>query len=357
MHYFRAIIIVHPHGTFIINKSKSLIIKSIKLSDIINKPLLLIQNKFALGIIYLNNLSEINLSQFNSLKNKHLISDNERKKWWPNKKTFYTYHIYKIHKFSYPIPISYPIGPQVLILPHNVKPIQKIYIGTSGYDYDWPNYYHNNNKFDKYISDFNSLELNGSYYRNFSQKSYLNFKNNSPPKFLFSVKVNRSITLYQKFNLFNSFWNNVQYLSPKLGCLLFQFSHNFVYSIQNLNKLLKLNISIRSAFEFRHPSWFNNDVYNFFKQHKKWTFVITCIGNEFIPNLNIGFSNFIYIRFHGSTGKYTGSHVNILNKLIKFIRLSDIKLIFIYFNNTDSFTGLLPDAIRDAKILQKRIGL
>ena len=119
--FYRGIIIVKPHGSLIMNGKKKLIIKSIKLTSAINKPLLLIQNKEALGIIKLKKAKPINLVQFSKLKNKHKITDEERKKWWKGKRTLYSYDIIIVKKYKKIKKIQYPTGPQVFVKPENIK--------------------------------------------------------------------------------------------------------------------------------------------------------------------------------------------------------------------------------------------
>ena len=64
MSYYRGLIIVSPHGDYIKNNSKTEIVKSLNLKNISGKPLLLIQNKVALGIIYLDTPVKIDLETF-----------------------------------------------------------------------------------------------------------------------------------------------------------------------------------------------------------------------------------------------------------------------------------------------------
>ena len=122
--YYRGLIIVKPHGTLIINKDKTLIIKVKKLINLLNKNLLLIENKTALGIIMLTDIYEINRNEFEKLRNKHLITNEERSKWWPYKRNFYVYPIKIIKIFKHPIEIDYPQGPQVTVLPQHIEIIK-----------------------------------------------------------------------------------------------------------------------------------------------------------------------------------------------------------------------------------------
>lgn len=373
----KGIIIVEPHGTYIANGTKKIIIKSKKF-DIIDKPLLLIQKKEALGVIYIDSIKEINLTKFNKDKKLHLVTDQERKKWWKDKKVLYEYHISKRNIFVAPVPIAYKQGPQVFININNIKPLQKIYIGTSGYSYDWWKdfYQHKSKTEDKlkiYSDNFQSLEINGSFYKEYKKSVWTKLKDIVPQNFTYSVKVNQSITHYYQFQKYNKFWNSVKVLIPKLKCVLFQFPEHFKYSEKNMERLRNLDTNIRAAFEFRDKLWFNSDVYELFKRKRKWSIVVDYHGFKWSnkSNLSIGFnpqldqwpitSDFIYFRLHGTTGKYEGSHRKILPKVAKFIRNQyneGIKYAFVYFNNTDSLANNnVSNAIVDAKYLQKIIGI
>jgi len=72
-----------------------------------------------------------------------------------------------------------------------------ILIGTSGYTYPWNK--GKSNKFEWYLDQgFNSVEINGSFYR-FPTESWINnWKVKTRRNFRFSIKVNRSITHYTR---------------------------------------------------------------------------------------------------------------------------------------------------------------
>lgn len=123
MFYHRGLIIVYPHGTYIKEGSKKLIIKSIKLKNIAGKPLLLIEQKVALGILYLGEPQEITLAEFRKLRDQHLITKKERIKWWKGKRKLYSYKIIKKKIYKRPYKIEYGQGPQVLVKPENVRRI------------------------------------------------------------------------------------------------------------------------------------------------------------------------------------------------------------------------------------------
>lgn len=396
---YRGIIIVYPHGGYIANHTKTLIIKSKSFVNELDKPLLLIQDREALGIITLTSIKPINLSQFNHLKSKHKITDEERLRWWPNKKILYQYK-FTINKiFKKPIQIDYKNGPQVFIKPNNIHIIssnnelkggdnndndnsQMIYIGTSGYSYKWwnktlyPVKASSNDQFKIYTDNFNSLEINSTFYKTYTKETWEKIKSKTPKDFTYAVKVMSSITHYYQFDKFNNFWQSAKTLLPYLKCLLFQFPEHFRNTPNNIARLKSLDTDIRCAFEFRHNSWYEDntgDVAELFKSKKQWVMVISYYSKDWIikKDLDEGFnpsltnwikhfntSDFVYIRLHGTNGKYQGSQMIIMPELIEFIKsLNELKYVFVYFNNTDSIDkkNHLPDAINDAKFLESKL--
>ena len=249
-----------------------------------------------------------------------------------------------------------------------------IYIGTSGYLYNfWKDSFYPINlpkgEYLQYYSNhFNTVEINNTFYKSPTKEIINNWYNSTPNDFKFSIKVNMYITHYKKLKNINKplkeFINLIKNLKNKLGCLLFQFHHNFKFTITNFKRLKKLkNIippNIKCAFEFRDNSWYNDTVYDFFSNITNWTIAIIYI--QFGKNLEYGFNpksiinnnNFFYFRLHGSNGQYIGSHdLKILNQIKKIIKNKNA---YIYFNNTDSISNdNIPDAVKDAQRMTKII--
>lgn len=350
---FRGIILVYPHGSYIADGTKKFIIKSKHYIKCVNKPLLLIENKKALGIIVIEFMGSINLKQFNEKQNLHKISERERKEWWPGYRTLYSYAV--VHKTIFtPISVEYPPGPQAFIKPENITFTQHILIGTSGYDYGW---FSNPLEITNYC---NSIELNSSFYRTPTKNQCLNLLNGTPKDFKFSIKVNRVITHYYKLDNAHvtQFVAALEDLKPKIKCLLFQFPAKFKYNTTNFHKLELLHPNkIPFAFEFRDDSWYCLSVYNLFKR-RNWTITLSFYPSGFNFDLKNWIPlNFLYVRMHGTTTLYHGSHKKYIVGLTKFIRgLPNITNIFIYFNNTDSYKDDVPDALLDVKLMKKWLG-
>lgn len=109
------IYLVEPHGGFIIDGSKKMIVKAKDFSDMVMKPMYLISGNQALGIIKLRPPKDMNVDEFKKHYKEHMITDKERKKWWPDTDTFYGYRFNVLEKFKEPKPYKVPSGVQTFI--------------------------------------------------------------------------------------------------------------------------------------------------------------------------------------------------------------------------------------------------
>ncbi len=349
----KGLIIVNPHGTYIKNHKKTLIIKSKKISSITNQPLLLIEDKLGLGLLQLGEPKEINLKQFTKLRKYHKITDLELNDWWPEYKTLYAYPITKLNIFKIPVILNYPQGPQITVKYENVF-IKRFYIGTSGFTQPITKY------------NLNSIEINHTFYK-IASKTFVD--NSNKTDFIYTIKVHKYITHNKQLNEFKQHW--LKFYNPvkkinNLVCFLFQFGPRFVFNENNFKKLSNISKHLDKkhlyAFEFRNIEWNNSNVNTLFKNNN-WTYVILHVNNNdsWAGNLKNGFnpkisnytitSELLYIRLHGTKGKYIGPYsMSIFNEILKFSQNNKIKYVMVYFNNTDE-----GDAYGDAIKLSQRI--
>lgn len=361
LEYERGLIIVYPYGSFIRRREKNMIVKTKRVESIIEKPLLLIEDKLGLGLIVLSQPVKINLKQFRALYKYHLITELDREKWWPSYRQLYAYDIVETKFFRYPILLDYGTGPQITVKPENIS-FAEIMVGMSGYYYK--NMYSAKNKdlLDYYSKNINSVEINSTFYK-FPSDSTV--KNLGKYDLAYSIKVNQYITHRKKLLDISDYWKKFytafEPIYHQIFCFLFQFSAKFYYNRENFNRLRKLSKYLKPrhhyAFEFRDTSWFNDDVIKLFHRNN-WIIVITNVNNHdgwagnlitgFNPPLNkyIATSDAIYIRMHGSQGEYIGSYNNHTYTAIqKLIIRYNPKYAAIYFNNTDLDANAMENAI------------
>ena len=235
-------------------------------------------------------------------------------------------------------------------------------IGTSGYDYpEWQGIFYPETVKRKdflayYASQFNALELNGTYYKMPSAEQMLNMKTRTGGKVLFSVKAFNGLTHNTDSSscqpLVHQFKKALEPLLEDnvLSCALFQFPQSFHYDKPQrlyLDLLLKEAADIPVVVEMRNTQWQNDQVYTALRQRQ----IGWCIcDNPALKNLMklefISTSDIAYIRFHGRNADnwYTGNNVSRydylytdseLQTFMEPIRelLQRTKIVQIFFNN------------------------
>lgn len=199
--------------------------------------------------------------------------------------------------------------------------------------------------FDYYCQHFTTYELNATFYKFPTLKSLQNWYNKTPENFIFSVKAPKQITHLKKFidcsQEIKDFYEICKEgFQEKLGCILFQFPPSYTYSEEKLSLLVNaMNSDFKNVLEFRHPSWWNQNVYEVLSKNS----ITFCNVNypklptEIIQTTSIG-----YIRLHGNPelfySEYTHRELEIYKQKIE---ATDCPTTFIYFNNTASTAGIL----------------
>lgn len=217
-----------------------------------------------------------------------------------------------------------------------------IYIGTSGYNYPyWKNrFYPEKLAVSKwlgyYSTQFNTLELNSSFYRFPVVKNLQKATAATPPDFLFTVKVHKIITHTRRMKgvkeKVKEFEDIVQEgLQEKLACILFQLPPSYSYSEERLSDIIEnLEHKSQNVIEFRHTSWWNEHVYDVLREHQ-----LTICSPSFpnLPEDNLITSNIFYKRMHGVPELFISSYTD---KQLKALakNMPDAQQSFVYFNNT-----------------------
>lgn len=224
----------------------------------------------------------------------------------------------------------------------------QIVIGCSSfYNRFWKNIFYPRNLpskswFDFYCHHFNTYEFNGSFYKFPTVRVFNNWYNKTPESFLFSVKVPKEITHIKKLKdcetLLNDFYEVCKNgMKEKLGAVLFQFPPSYDFSRKKLENIIGLlNYDFNNVIEFRHQTWWNEEVWNTFKDNN-----ITFCSVSY-PNLPTTiFKDFplLYVRLHGVPKLFYSSYST--EELQNLNEELNSKNGFIYFNNTASEAGIL----------------
>jgi uncharacterized protein YecE (DUF72 family) len=238
----------------------------------------------------------------------------------------------------------------------------ELLIGTSGYDYpEWKGIFYPEKQartkfLEYYATQFNSLELNGTYYKMPTSQQMQNMITRTNGTVNFTVKANKDIThspvksRYQP--LVSEFKKALEPLQADnlLLCTLLQFPESFHYDKDQriyLDLLLKEFSGIPVMVEMRNTKWQNDQVYTALRQRQ----VGWCItDNPALKNLMkldyITTNPIAYMRFHGRNAQnwykgdnitrydylYTDTELQSFIEPIKIL-LQHAKIVQLFFNN------------------------
>jgi uncharacterized protein YecE (DUF72 family) len=240
--------------------------------------------------------------------------------------------------------------------------MKPIHIGCSGWNYaDWrgvlyPKGLPARRWLERYAEEFDTVEINNTFYRLPSLDAVRGWVEQSPAGFTFAVKSSRYLThikrltdmdrgvarLHERLEPMTS--------SPKMGPMLWQLPGNFRRDDERLAFALEHLPPGRHAFEFRHESWFADEVLDALRAHG----VALAIGDHpERPWQSYELTaDFTFVRFHqgrrGRRGNYSPTELDEWARELK--RLARRAEVFAYFNN--DWEGF---AVENARGMRKRL--
>jgi uncharacterized protein YecE (DUF72 family) len=154
-----------------------------------------------------------------------------------------------------------------------------VYVGTSGYSYkEWKGSFYPEDLSAKrmlayYGERFRTVEINNTFYRMPKVPVLEAWAGEVPIDFKFVLKAPRQIThihrLKDTADSLSYLLETAETLKDRLGALLFQLPPNLKKDVQRLRDFLDLLPSRhRTAFEFRHQSWFDDEVFGLLRDHQ-----------------------------------------------------------------------------------------
>ena len=147
-----------------------------------------------------------------------------------------------------------------------------IWIGTSGYNYpEWRGTFYPEKcpaakMLPYYAERFPTVEINYTFYRAPNERILEGWSSATPERFKLTLKAPKRITpdarLRDCADRVSQFLETAAVLGPKLGALLFQLPPNLKKDLPLLDAFLDaFPPRVCAAFEFRHPSWLDDEVY------------------------------------------------------------------------------------------------
>lgn len=219
----------------------------------------------------------------------------------------------------------------------------KLYVGTSGYSYkEWKGSFYPEKLPAKemlayYSSRLPAVEINNTFYR-LPQISVLeSWSEQVPGNFKFSVKASQRITHFKRLQNTEEdtkyLFQTVASLGEKLGVMLFQLPPNFKKDLGRLESFCEhLPQTVRSSFEFRHPTWFDDDVLELLKRRN----IALCTSDtDEMPVSHIDkTANWGYLRL-----RRVNYSEEALSEWLERIRQQDWEETFVFFKHEDEATG------------------
>jgi uncharacterized protein YecE (DUF72 family) len=237
--------------------------------------------------------------------------------------------------------------------------MQKIFIGTSGWNYDhwrgpfYPQGLAKSRWLEYYARIFPSVEVNATFYRSMKPTTFDRWRQATPDGFLWSIKANRFITHMKRLkdaaDPVKSFLESMKPLETKHGPVLFQLPPSLAFDKGLMRSFCSLlPEGKRYSLETRHESWMCNESLSCFRDFGiAWCISDTAGRYPYLETVTAGFT---YIRLHGSRSLYASCYTEEeLGAWAAKIRDFGVDA-YVYFDN--DFMGYAPlNALRLMEIL------
>jgi len=211
---------------------------------------------------------------------------------------------------------------------------------------------------DFYARHFDTVEVNATFYRLPRETAVENWVHESPPEFVFAVKMSRYVTHIKRLRdlppSLELFYSRIRPLavSPKFGPVLWQLPGTFRRDDERLLQALEQLPPGRHCFEFRHESWFDDAVYALLRRHGVALVVGDTPTRPFQTHELT--ADWTFIRFHhGTRGRRSNYSERELEEwAVRIERWARRVDVFAYFNNDRN--GY---AVRNGLWLKERLGV
>lgn len=198
----------------------------------------------------------------------------------------------------------------------SIVSLQPIHVGCSGWVYrHWKGGFYpadlpQKRWFERYAGIFDTVEINASFYRVPLASTFHGWRDKAPAGFRYAVKVNRFITHMKKLmdceQPLADFIALARPLGDSLGPLLYQLPPSLHKDSGRLEAFLqRLPADLEHVVEFRHPSWYDEQVLALLDR-----FGVGFVAHDLVGLVSPRWASgrTAYVRFHGTGGKYRGRY-------------------------------------------------
>lgn len=205
------------------------------------------------------------------------------------------------------------ISTKVLLNKNTSKNPPKVYVGCAKWNRnDLKGFYPRGTKdeLEYYSRQFNSIELNATFYRIFSNDVFADWYKKTPNDFRFFPKFFQGISHWKRLadceNILKEFTLHTSNLKEKLEMPFVQMPANFgPKNIERLNPFFKiLPKDLKPAIEFRHTDWFNdltvaNELYNILERNEITNIIVDTAGRRDLLHMRLTTPT-AFIRYNGA---------------------------------------------------------
>lgn len=193
-----------------------------------------------------------------------------------------------------------------------------------------------------YATKFPTLEINNTFYRLPKESVLLEWASQVPEGFCFSIKASQKITHYTRLkaeseSMVQFLLKNTMLLGNRLGPILFQLPPNLKKDVPRLqNFLTYLPADRRYTFEFRHESWWDEDVFTVLRDRD----IALCVSESAeIACPVVSTATWGYLRLHK-----LDYNSDALNEWAKRVTSQNWNDVYVYFKH-DEGEGSGPPAV------------
>jgi uncharacterized protein YecE (DUF72 family) len=238
-----------------------------------------------------------------------------------------------------------------------------LFIGTSGWSYKhwadifYPAHSKSEQYLEYYITQFDCVELNSSFYHLPLKATINGWMERTPPEFKFCPKLSRFITHQKRLinteEALGKYFSLFDTMKSRLGPVLVQLPPGLKFERKLISDFLNLLhtyfSNYRFAFEVRHKSWIADEFFDLLTKYKM-AYVIADSGRRF-PYYEAVTADYVYMRFHGHEKLYASEYTE--HDLVVYAEkidtwLNTAKEVWVFFNN--DFNGF---AVKNAKRLKE----
>jgi len=216
---------------------------------------------------------------------------------------------------DFTLPKDHPDTKRVLnAFKDNAKP--QIYVGCAKWNKaDLKGFYPKGTKDELvyYSSQFNSIELNATFYRIFPAEQFASWYDKTPENFKFFPKLNQEISHWKRLQdtkaVVENYLYNVSNLKEKLGTVFLQMNDNF--SPKDFDRVVMFveewSKEIPLAMEFRHANWHNDitvsgELYQLLESNNISNIIVDSAGRRDILHMRLTNAT-AFVRYVGANHK------------------------------------------------------